>query len=121
MAMSVARIAGLCSLALGLCLTVPASGEQLAAFYDGLVEGDRAIARDRFQDALETRHSLQAAEWHNDASGNSGAVMPVRTFRIPSGHYCREFRESLVNAGTLAERTGTACRREDGVWILVER
>lgn len=119
--MSGARIAGLCSLALGLCLTVPAGGEHLAAFYDGLVDSDRVFARASLQDALETRRSLQAAEWRNDASGNSGAIMPVRTFRIQSGHFCREFRESLVNAGALAERTGTACRREDGVWILVER
>lgn len=119
--MSGARIAGLCSLVLGLSLTVPAGGEQLVAFYDGLVEGDRAYAHASLQDALETRRSLQAAKWHNDASGNSGEIMPVRTFRILSGAFCREFRESLVKAGAPAERTGTACRREDGVWILVER
>ncbi len=111
--------------AVGLCLAVAASaaahGQEPDTFYNGLAAGDTVFARLTLQDGLETHPSRELAEWRNDATGNSGSVTPVRTFRIKTGFFCRDFLETVVAAGAPAERAGTACRREDGAWIRVER
>ncbi len=119
-----ARVAGFSALGIGLCLlvaTLPARGQERDSFYGGLHPGDLVLARATLQDTLETHRRLQAAPWQNDATGASGLVTPLRTFRIEGGYFCREFREELRLSDGVAKRVGTACRREDGVWIRVER
>jgi surface antigen len=115
----------LCFFAVGLYLTAATSstahGQELDVFFDGLAAGDTILARSTLQEGLETRRSQEVAQWRNDTTGNSGTVTPLRTFRIKTGFFCRDFRETLVTAGYPAERIGTACRREDGIWIRVER
>jgi len=118
------RAAGITALGIGLCLLVaalPARGQGSDSFYGSLHPGDLVLARAVLQDTLETHRRQQAAPWRNDATGNSGLFTPLRTFRITSGFFCREFREELRSSAAVAQRTGTACRREDGVWIRVER
>lgn len=111
-------------LALGFGVAAaPAAGEQSAsrgAFYDGLSAADRGLARASVQQTLERRLSRDMGRWRNDASGNSGAVMPLRTFRVADGQYCREYKETIVADGKIVSRLGTACRTDDGAWIPVE-
>ena len=113
---------GLCAFALGLFVasSAPARGQERDAFYKDLTVGDLGIARAGLQDALETRRSAELAPWGNVATGASGSFMPLRTFRIKSGFFCREYRETLLLAGVLADRIGTACRADNGVWIRVQ-
>ncbi len=106
---------------LALAVTPAAYGQEPDAFYDSATEDDKVRARSMLQLALETRQSQQMAPWRNEATGDSGTITPLRTFRIKSGFFCRDFRETLKMVGSLTERVGTACRREDGVWIRVER
>jgi len=123
------RAVDLCIFTVALYLAVAASstahgtahGEEPDRFYDGLAAGDMALAHSMLQEGLETRRSQEVAQWRSNATGNSGTVTPLRTFRIETGFFCRDFRETLVTASSPAERAGTACRREDGVWIRVER
>lgn len=123
------RAPDFCFFAVGLYLTVAASsvahgtahGQEPDTFYNGLAAGDVALAHSTLQEGLETRRSQEVAQWRSNATGNLGTVTPLRTFRIETGFFCRDFRETLVAAGSPAERAGTACRREDGVWIRVER
>ena len=117
----------LLSLCLGLGLGVAAgcgaAQEQLSqrAFYDRLDEADVLHAWSALQETLETRVSNQTGLWRNESSGNSGAAVPLRTFRIKTGTYCRDFRETIVAANRKTSRTGTACRTGNGEWIPVER
>ncbi len=69
--------------------------------------------------ALETHVSGAPAEWHNPDSGSRGRVEPVRTFKISTGQWCREYVHTLEFHGRweLREsRRAIACRGADGVW-----
>ncbi len=69
--------------------------------------------------ALETHVSGAPAEWHNPDSGSRGRVEPVRTFKISTGQWCREYVHALEFHGwrELREtRRAIACRGADGVW-----
>jgi len=86
--------------------------------YAGLGATERAHAQAALQEALETRMSGAAIYW-TGAGGRQGSVTPLRTFRIASGHYCRDFRETLVAAHETRDWQATACRDETGIWRRV--
>jgi surface antigen len=76
-----------------------------------------AAAIDR---ALEHTASGQAVEWRNPDSGAYGQVVPVRTYRSKSNHWCREYLASKV-ANDIEQKTrAIACRAGDGDWVKVE-
>lgn len=77
---------------------------------------DRQAMAAALSEALEERLSGVAVDWHNQASGSSGAVTPVRTFRNADGRWCREYLEEATIAGTLDSRRAIACRESDGQW-----
>ena len=75
---------------------------------------EAAVAR-----ALEKHVSGTSAEWHNPDSGSHGRVEPVRTFKISSGQWCREYVHTLEFRGWQKQREtrrGVACRGADGRW-----
>jgi len=94
--------------------------EPRASFYDALAEGDVKLAWSAFQDTLETRPSRQAGDWHNAATGSEGTVTPLRTYRIASGTYCRDYLEVVTLVARVTARSGTACRKANGLWIPLE-
>ena len=77
---------------------------------------DREAMAVALSEALEKRLSGVAVDWHNQASGSSGAVTPVRTFRNADGRWCREYLEEASIGGTLDSRRAIACRESDGQW-----
>ncbi len=69
--------------------------------------------------ALETYVSGTPAEWYNPDSGSRGRIEPVRTFKISTGQWCREYVHALEfhDWRELREtRRAIACRGADGVW-----
>ncbi len=119
------RIARTCFFAIGVYLTIAAvltaNGQTPDVLYGQLGASDAARARAVLQKTLETKRSQEKAEWHSDTTGTSGTITPLRTYRIKSGVFCRDFRETLIITGSPVERVGSACRRTEGVWIRVER
>lgn len=115
-AFSILAFLGLGLLALPDRLAVAAQ-----SIYDRLNGGDLALARSVLQETLETQRSEEIRLWRNDATGNSGSVMPLRTFKIKTGHFCRDYRETVLAGRTMASRTGTACRSGNGLWVSIER
>ncbi len=109
---------------IGVSLTAsgPSAGEteSLASFYDVLAEGDVKLAWSAFQDTLETRPSREPGDWRNAATGSEGTVTPLRTYRIASGTYCRDYLEVVTMAARVTARSGTACRKANGLWIPLE-
>ena len=88
--------------------------------YRTLAAEDRTLAEAAVQEALESLPSRQTRSWRNPATGSSGFVMPIRTFRIESGHFCREYQEAIATPGSAEARQFTACRRAaDGAWLTV--
>ncbi len=90
------------------------------SFYGALAESDVDLARSALQDTLETRVSGEPGNWQNGATGIEGSVTPLRTYRIASGTYCRDYQEIVTRPGRVLARSRTACRDVNGIWIPVE-
>jgi surface antigen len=69
--------------------------------------------------ALETHVSGQPARWHNPDSGSKGSVEPLRTFKISTGQWCREYAQATDLRGWQERRVtlrAIACREAGGHW-----
>jgi surface antigen len=65
---------------------------------------------------LEHGTDRQVVAWRND--GAAYQVAPIRTFQRNSG-YCREYQTRAEIGGRSESAFGTACRRPDGSWQIV--
>ena len=81
---------------------------------------DQRILAAAIEQALERSTSGQSVEWHNPDSGAHGQVVPVRTYRSKSNHWCREYLASKVSDTTEEKIRAIACRAGDGDWVKVE-
>jgi surface antigen len=81
-------------------------------------DADEAVPK-LLQSALEHTLSGQAISWTDDATKHTVTVQPIRTYRA-SGTFCREYRETAINATQPNERTmyGLACRSSEGTWSV---
>ena len=86
--------------------------------YLQLDEQARQVAEKAVQDALESQGSGGRQDWRG-SNGTAGAVTPIRTFRILTGHYCREYGIVLQSQLVQSTATRTACRNDHGRWIDV--
>lgn len=84
-----------------------------------LAAPEQQAMSDTVQHALEYNTSNQSSDWVNPDTGNSGGVMPVRTFSNAQGQPCREFVSTIVIGGQEQQGYGTACRQPDGTWQIV--
>ncbi len=69
--------------------------------------------------ALETHVSGEPAHWQNPDSGSKGSVEPVRTFKISTGQWCREYAHAIDIRGWRERKTtlhAIACREANGRW-----
>ncbi len=101
-----------------------AAGTLLGAFLgrevgESLDRADRLYAQRTATDGLEHQTSGATTTWSNPDSGHSGTFTPVRTYREPSGRYCREYQQTVTVGGQTEQAYGTACRQPDGSWKIV--
>ncbi|WP_193369308.1 RT0821/Lpp0805 family surface protein [Pelagibius marinus] len=81
---------------------------------------DQRILAAAIERALEHTASGEPVAWQNPDSGSYGQVIPVRTYRSKSDHWCREYLASKV-ANDIEQKTrAIACRAGDGDWVKVE-
>jgi surface antigen len=85
--------------------------------YDAMSEADVAAASRTVQRALEAQADGAVVRWGPLASGDSGAVRPLRTFLTADGRVCRDYEETLAIGARRASHRNTACRAADGRWI----
>ena len=57
----------------------------------------------------------QRYDWRNRNGGSYGSFTPTREFSR-DGNTCRDFREAGYSNRRSYNRTGTACRHNDGNW-----
>lgn len=84
--------------------------------YRSMTDADVSLANAALDRALESHLSGARASWRNRASGHHGTITPVRTFRLSSGGYCRDYEEELVIGSDSELYTATACRDTSGLW-----
>lgn len=81
--------------------------------------GDRDAMERATQDALERYRSGSVVNWFNPESGHGGSVIPVATWQMASGQYCRDYRQTITINGVTTEGYGSACRQLDGHWQAI--
>lgn len=93
----------------------------LAGAYIGNMVGKSMDETDRLRmnRALENNSIGQPAYWHNEKTGASYQVVPVKNVAIDGNDYCREYRTTADIAGKKQQIYGTACRQPDGTWQVV--
>ena len=72
------------------------------------------------QNALETAVSGSEVVVRRGADGPDVLVVPIRTYRSETNHWCREFREQVIANGETITRNGVACREPQGHWYRIE-
>ena len=93
------------------------AGSQLGQALDDL---DRLKATETQQSALENNKDGVSSSWKNPNTGNSGIVTPTRTSRQEgSGENCRGYEHEIVVDGKKEVVKGTACRKVDGTWRVI--
>ena len=106
-------------------LAAVAVGTLMGAFIgrevgQSLDRADRQLAHRAATRGLEHSHSGASTEWSNPDSGHHGSFTPVRTYRKPSGRYCREYQQTVTVGGRTEQAYGTACRQPDGSWRIAD-
>ncbi len=86
--------------------------------FDDLDLPTALVARNAVQTALETHASGEPLYW-NVRDIAQGVVIPRRTWRSETGHWCREFEENVQESSGRSQSTVTIrCRADDGRWKL---
>ena len=80
---------------------------------------DRTYATKAAQSSFEHSKNGNPTTWNNPDTGNYGSTTPVKTYQVASGRYCREFQTEVTVNGKTERAYGTACRRVDGSWELM--
>ena len=94
-------------------------GNKGRSLYDGLAGDDLQRAEENLQLGLERRLSQSAESWRSPDGSATGFVLPVRSFKIESGHYCRAFFEAVAVGTVWRSASATACRTDEGRWLVV--
>ncbi len=93
-------------------------GRELARL-EALRAADQEMIEAAITVALEKHVSGQPARWYNPDSGSKGSVEPLRTFKISTGQWCREYAHAIEFRGwqeRRATRHAIACREAGGRW-----
>ncbi len=69
---------------------------------------------------LESVPTGSTVAWTDPDSGARWEAEPTRTWRQPSGRYCREYRTTIIIGGRSEEAIGRACRLPDGSWEIAD-
>ena len=93
--------------------------ERELARLEALRAADQEMIEAAISVALETHVSGEPARWHNPDSGSRGSVEPLRTFKISTGQWCREYAHAIDLRGWQEHRAtlrAIACREAGGRW-----
>ncbi len=95
------------------------SVERELARLEALRAADQEMIEAAISVALEMHVSGPPARWHNPDSGSKGSIEPLRTFKISTGQWCREYAHAIDIRGWQERRAtlrAIACREAGGRW-----
>jgi surface antigen len=82
-------------------------------------EGDRRMAAEAVQRALNGASDGTTVSWNNPANGHQGSIAPMHTYQALGGGQCREYETATTIEGRPSQDRGVACRGGDGTWKLL--
>lgn len=68
--------------------------------------------------SLETLPDRNSLHWSNEADRAEGYAVPLGTYRLADGTYCRDYYTKAIVDGIPQLSSGRACRTEDGSWVV---
>ena len=83
-----------------------------------LDEKDKKMATQAAYQSFEKNRSGQKSVWNNPDTGNHGEIVPVKTYQLADGRYCRRYEQTIYIGGEKEKSSGTACRGADGTWAI---
>jgi surface antigen len=87
----------------------------------GNLIGARFDERDRAQHAQAVSNSLATTRpkrWVNPDTGNSGTIVPLRSYTKPAtGQRCREYEDTYNRDGKTTSQISRICLSPDGTWV----
>ena len=98
--------------------STPSAKVDGAGFYGRAGLETKAEAEDAVQKALEKSLSGRQTQWRA-SNGDFGFVTPIETWKSTSGHWCRQFVETVSIDGATRDREAVACR-VNGRWRLAK-
>ena len=60
----------------------------------------------------------QQVTWTNQATGHSGAIVPLRDGYSQSGAYCRDFKQAVLFNAQQKQGNVHVCQQADGSWKI---
>lgn len=69
--------------------------------------------------ALETAPAGQPVTWEDEGTDSSGRVVAAQPYRVGSQD-CRQYSHTVDIADIQRSAKGTACRNDDGSWIVLD-
>lgn len=85
--------------------------------FEARSELERSVIASTVSRALESRVSGEPVDWRSGEV--SGQVVPLRTYRSQSGHWCREYRRVTRFKDGPISVLALACRSDDGQWVTI--
>lgn len=119
-----AAAGGLLAAGLGAHPAAIAGSVLLGGLVGGLIgnqldAADRRMAAQTAQNSLEYSPTGVETSWRNPDSGHHGTIIPVGTYRLADGSYCREYSQTVYVGREQESAYGKACRQPDGSWKIV--
>lgn len=87
-------------------------------FGEALSRRQKRLAIEAEYKALENTPAGQDVSWQDTGSSRAGTVRAAQPYRVGSQD-CRQYSHTIQINGTPREARGTACRNEDGSWMLL--
>jgi len=105
--------------------SAPMDGTALGALMATLSDERKGSTLNRrevicFSQSFEHVPDRKTVAWFDPPSAVHYSVTPMRTLRTSNGHFCREYAARAMLNGHAADVYGTACRRSDGRWMLID-
>lgn len=72
-------------------------------------------------ESLETMPDRTSLHWTDSESRTEGYAVPLGTYRLANGTFCRDYYTRATSDGVSELTHGSACRRDDGSWIVDRR
>lgn len=103
----------------------PMDGTALGALMAALGDDGKGSTLNRrevvcFSQSFEHIPDRSIVAWFDAATAVHYSLMPIRTLRTSDGQFCREYTAKATLNGHAADVYGTACRRPDGRWALID-
>ena len=93
-----------------------AAGGYWAADY--LTSEDKAAMEKSAHESLTHATTGETVSWKGESGAAEGSFTPTRTYLNDQGQICRDFDITLTHNAESREGSQTACRRENGDWVI---